>query len=294
MTDDIWRRDRDDEEAEPLFGEHEPTRDQEAVDDGLTFGASDTGSLPHWTEPPTGEVPRLGRRRGRSCRRRHRRRARRVVVVHLRVAGLEGRFADRTGRRRRARRSPYRPARGDPDDLTRSGPRAVADHDRHRSVGHAAAPPGADRPPPRRQPAGRPVSSPRSAAQPSNRNCRSRLRLESLLAAVFVAAVLWRPLGVIALITVIIALAAVEFYDRVTEKGYRPAVVPGIAARVAAPLATYWIGERALPIVIAFGFMAASAGFIGGRERRSRARCRMPRSPRSASSGSACSVRSWR
>ena len=43
MTDDTWRRDRDDEEDEPLFGEHEPTRDQEAVDDGLTFGASDTG-----------------------------------------------------------------------------------------------------------------------------------------------------------------------------------------------------------------------------------------------------------
>ena len=60
MTDDTWRRD-DDEEDEPLFGEHEPTRDQEAVDDGLTFGASDTGSLPHWTEPPTGELPRLGR-----------------------------------------------------------------------------------------------------------------------------------------------------------------------------------------------------------------------------------------
>ena len=59
MTDDTWRRDRDDEEDEPLFDEHEPTRDQEAVDDGLTFGASDTGSLPHWTEPPTGELPRL-------------------------------------------------------------------------------------------------------------------------------------------------------------------------------------------------------------------------------------------
>ena len=57
MTDDTWRRDRDDEEDEPLFGDHEPTRDQETVDDGLTFGASDTGSLPHWTEPPTGELP---------------------------------------------------------------------------------------------------------------------------------------------------------------------------------------------------------------------------------------------
>ena len=45
------------------------------------------------------------------------------------------------------------------------------------------------------------------------------------------------------MITVILGLAAVEFYDRVTEKGYRPAVVPGIAACVAAPLAAYWIGD---------------------------------------------------
>ena len=33
MTDDTWRRDRDDEEDEPLFDEPSPTRDQEAVDD---------------------------------------------------------------------------------------------------------------------------------------------------------------------------------------------------------------------------------------------------------------------
>ena len=58
MTDDTWRRDRDDEDDE-LLGDHAPTRDQDAVDGGLTFGASDTGSLPHWTEPPTGELPLL-------------------------------------------------------------------------------------------------------------------------------------------------------------------------------------------------------------------------------------------
>jgi phosphatidate cytidylyltransferase len=115
------------------------------------------------------------------------------------------------------------------------------------------------------QPAGRPVSSPRSSSPPSNRNMPVAVAAGVLIAAVFVAALLWRPLGVIAMVTVIIALAAIEFYDRVTEKGYRPAVVPGIAACVAAPLATYWIGERALPLVITLGFITASAGFIGGR-----------------------------
>ena len=41
------------------------------------------------------------------------------------------------------------------------------------------------------------------------------------------------------------ASAAVEFFDKVTEKGYRPASVVGIVACVATPLAAYWVGERA-------------------------------------------------
>jgi len=59
MTDDSRRQRRPDEgEAEdfgpPLFADSEG----DDSTDGLSFGASDTGPLPHWTEPPTGEMPR--------------------------------------------------------------------------------------------------------------------------------------------------------------------------------------------------------------------------------------------
>jgi phosphatidate cytidylyltransferase len=37
----------------------------------------------------------------------------------------------------------------------------------------------------------------------------------------------------------------------------------GIAACVAAPLAAYWIGDAALPLVITFAFLATSVGFLG-------------------------------
>jgi hypothetical protein len=40
--------------TDELRAEVRPRRQEE----GLSFGES-TGSLPHWTEPPTGEVPRL-------------------------------------------------------------------------------------------------------------------------------------------------------------------------------------------------------------------------------------------
>ena len=67
MSDDMWRerRDRDDfSEYGSLFDDAEPTQNLDEVGkkkepDAISFGASDTGNLPHWTDPPTGEVPRL-------------------------------------------------------------------------------------------------------------------------------------------------------------------------------------------------------------------------------------------
>lgn len=86
-----------------------------------------------------------------------------------------------------------------------------------------------------------------------------------LLGAAFIAALMWKPVGVVAVVTVILGLAAVEFYDKVSEKGYRPAVIPGIATCVAAPLAAYWLGDVTLPLVLAFGFMVTAGSFVGAR-----------------------------
>lgn len=86
-----------------------------------------------------------------------------------------------------------------------------------------------------------------------------------LLVAVFLATLMWRPVAVAAFIVVVLGLAAVEFYDKVAEKGYRPAVVPGIVTCVAGPLAAYWLGVGTLPLVVAFGFIATAGSFIGAR-----------------------------
>jgi phosphatidate cytidylyltransferase len=83
------------------------------------------------------------------------------------------------------------------------------------------------------------------------------------LAVLFVLATLWRPVGVLILIVVILAIAAFEYFGKVTEKGYRPAVAPGLAACVAAPLAAYWVGDSSLPLVVSFAFIAGTIGFVG-------------------------------
>ena len=65
------------------------------------------------------------------------------------------------------------------------------------------------------------------------------------------------------LVTLILGVAGFEYFGKVTEKGYRPAVAPGLAAVVAAPLAAYWVGDTALPLVVALAFVAGAVGFIG-------------------------------
>ena len=86
-----------------------------------------------------------------------------------------------------------------------------------------------------------------------------------ILAAVFLAAVMWRPAAALVFIVVLLALglAAIEYFSKVTEKGYRPAVAAGVLGSVAAPLAAYWVGDSAIPLVVTFAFFAGAIGFIG-------------------------------
>ena len=69
MSDEMWRR-REREQRDPaedfggpLFPDADPAAATDRPDDTgerrLSFGPNDTGPLPHWTDPPTGEIPRM-------------------------------------------------------------------------------------------------------------------------------------------------------------------------------------------------------------------------------------------
>jgi phosphatidate cytidylyltransferase len=262
MSDDNWRRD-DEGERRPLFAaDDEPTSNIER-DDVLGFGPGDTGSLPHWTEPPTGEVPRLG--------------------SDADAADADGADVDLDVWSSFTSESPvWREDVPDPSGEVAVPGRTTGQHDavaqrepetREPSrITIGTDPSGMPRRPPVQSGRRRGSQSAQRSAPPSRsgpvstgRDMPIAVAVGALLAAVFIAAVLWSPLAVLAIIVVIVGLAAVEFYDKVTEKGYRPAVVPGIAACVAAPLAAYWLGEVTIPLVLAFAFMATAGGFIGAR-----------------------------
>ncbi len=284
MSDDNRRNRRDDDFSEfgSLFDDAEPTQnlpevdrrdDAPDTDESLSFGTGDTSGLPHWTEPPTGEVPRFetepaadeheeldvwssfsseapvwkddepvepepaeppGRRSGE-----HRR-------VTDRVETVSGQQRRVSGESEVVAREPSRITIGtDPSGMPRRQPQPAS---RRRG-----GPPRAT---------GRPSAGP---PRSSGRDMPAAIAVGLLIAAAFVAAMMYRPVAAAALVVVVLGLAAVEFYDKVAEKGYRPAVVPGIVTCVAGPLAAYWLGVGTLPLVVAFGFMATAASFIGAR-----------------------------
>lgn len=84
-----------------------------------------------------------------------------------------------------------------------------------------------------------------------------------VLVAAFIGAIMWRPAAVMLIVLAVVGLAAVEYFSKVTERGYKPATFAGILTCVSAPLAAYWIGDGALPLVMVFGFLAMSIGFLG-------------------------------
>jgi len=289
MSDEMWRRrereqrDPDEDFGGPLFPDEDPAaaatdRPDDTGERRLSFGPNDTGPLPHWTDPPTGEIPRMapaassGDDTGDDD----------VDVwssfttespiwrddITDDPTGEHAGDADLTGEVRADALSepmsrpptgevPMEPPRREPGRITigtdPSGvPRRPSQGSRRRGAAAQTR-------------SGRPAGPARtSAAQsPPPRNLPAAIGAGLVLGAIFVILTLWRPVGVIALITIVLAIAAFEYFGKVTEKGYRPAVAPGLAACVAAPLVAYWVGDGGLPLVIAFAFIAGAIGFIG-------------------------------
>ncbi len=261
----------DDEFGGPLFGAttEQPvvSFEDEQAPEPISLGGDDSGSLPHWTDPPTGEVPRIDAAERPSD-------PTDDVDVWSSFAGSTGAAADE------APKDPTGELSWHDDPTTEDAPIAEA----KRSSGavpitESAEPArreparitiGTDpsgmprRPDPKRRGAApqRPPSAGAAAPAADGRNLPIAVASGLALAAVFLALVMWRPAGAMVFVTLALGLASVEYFARVTDKGYRPMIAVGVAACVAAPLAAYWVGEQAIPMVLAFAFIAGAIAFI--------------------------------
>ena len=242
----------------------------------LAFGTNDTEQLPHWTEMPTGEVPRFGKTDDQPTRR---------IVIGANDSGRDRNNSDNTdvwsaynepdsSASTGARRPSFETTTPPPVSSPRREGRIVIGTDptdeRRRPVAASAS--GAQSRPVSR-PASRSTSSARgaqvtraqrsSSGQSAGRDLPTATAVGALLAAVFIASLMWRPAAVMLLIAVLIGVAAFEFFTQANVSGYRPSTVIGVVGCVAAPLCAYWIGDAALPLVLVLGFIATVIVFVG-------------------------------
>jgi phosphatidate cytidylyltransferase len=181
-------------------------------DPPLSFGADETGPLPHWTAPPTGEMPKVFSPEGDSG-------SGTSWAVELVVVEAEPalRFDDRVV--------------------------AAADEPEQRVTAIRT-----QRPP--RQPT-RPreeASTPRSGV--GNRNLPVAIAVGVAIAAVYLGLSKLGPKYLVALVIVILGLAAAELYESQRKAGYQPATFIGIAACAAMPFVTYWRGHDGIVVVL--------------------------------------------
>lgn len=98
----------------------------------------------------------------------------------------------------------------------------------------------------------------------SGRDMQSAIITGVVLLAVALIALSISPIVALALIVLVVALAAGEFFNALRLAGYQPATLLGLAGSVALPLAVYWKGQQAVPLVLALSVIFALLWFLSG------------------------------
>ncbi len=101
----------------------------------------------------------------------------------------------------------------------------------------------------------------------SGRNMPAAVLVGAGLAGAFFGLLYLGPGPALGMAVVALLLAAAEFFQSVRHVGYRPATLLGLTAVAALPLAVYWKGVAAYPLVIALTVVVGLLWFLLGIER---------------------------
>lgn len=247
----------------------------------IRVDSTDTAQLPHWSQAPTGEVPRFGVQ-PRDPSRPTREDVRPITRDASRPIRDEART---TGEARRPNTSPPPVSRRVPEgririggDSTDSSARRPSDtHPTMREhTGERRRPSVGDRSPRRPAPArpeqvrrDRPQRSD-SGTQPrpigSDRNLGSAVIVGLVLFALFVATSFFSSAAVMALVVVVIGLASLEFFTQTATRNIPAPMVIGVVACITLPLGAYYIAHPALAMIVSFAFVAGAVTIVGSRD----------------------------
>jgi phosphatidate cytidylyltransferase len=250
----------------------------------INVDSTDTAQLPHWSEAPTGESPRFGVQ------------PRDPSKPNTRDTARPGTGGSSTGGRMRTPPPVSRPV---PEGRIRIGKdptdptvRSVSDthptmRDRTGEQRRPAGERGADSTGDQRRPVG--DRSPRRADAPrpaqvrrqrpdrgdtgtrprpvgNDRSLGSAVIVGAVLVALFIATSFVSPAAVMVLVTIVIGLAAVEFFTQMASRGIGAPLVIGVTASVLAPLGAYYMSHLAIAMIVAFAFIAGAIVLIGSND----------------------------
>jgi phosphatidate cytidylyltransferase len=232
----------------------------------LRFGPDDTGPLPHWTEPPTGEVPKILADEPQDD-----------VDPWSSFSGQAPVWRDDQQEGTEAGFD-LGPLTGDLPPIEDGGglfdtgdqPTSVPPS---RRAEEPSPPPAAEDAPASDQTRVTPIRTrgnadtgrtrrepppPPTSGAVGARDLPMAVAVGFGLAAIFILLLTLGEKYVVGLVVVLLAVAAVEFYDTVRSKGYQPAQFIGLAAVIGLPLGAYWVGADALGLILVLAFMATS------------------------------------
>ncbi|HVM54287.1 MAG TPA: phosphatidate cytidylyltransferase [Acidimicrobiales bacterium] len=210
--------------------------------------------LPHWTEPPTGEVAKIFPEDPGA------------PDDDVDDADLEAWSSFATSGPR------WRDSAGDwaepdydadairADDSTRLG--ALDDRDRPAPGDYFFEAPVAEEPPVIRT--GVRPTPPAPADDGGERDMPVAIGIGAALAALFLLLLSVGPGAVMFLVAGVLVLAAAELYAGLQRGGYQPATLLGLVAVGAMSGAAYWKGETALPLVLALAAVFSLLWFLVG------------------------------
>jgi phosphatidate cytidylyltransferase len=249
--------------ADPAAKPADPSESVRIIGGGdeppLRFGPDDTGPLPHWTAPPTGEVPRIFGDEASSDDFEAWSSLARGPVWRDDKAGYDDETIDFAplGEGTRVGALDEHGSGADPffgdEDTGTPEPARVTPIRTRRSLGATAA--------------GRHVDD-AGYGGGNPEDLPVRVAVGAGLAVIAIVLFILGPAATMVLVVAVVGLCAVEFYDKLRERGYQPATLVGLAAVVGMPLAAYWKGEAALPLVMALAVGATLVWFLlsGGLE----------------------------
>ena len=256
----------------------------------ISVDSTDTAQLPHWSEEPTGESPRFGvqprdpsRPGTRDASRPVREPSRPASPPPVSRPAPEGRIrigGDPTDQRARRASDTHPTMRDRTGDISRPIPRdRTADPSRptlRDRTADPSRPTVRDRSPRRPAPA-RPSQVRRArpdrgdtGTQPrpigADRNLSSAVIVGLVLVVLFVGTSFVGPAAVMALVIVVLAIAALEFFTQTANRGLGAPMVVGVVACLAAPLAAYYMSHLAIAMVVVFAFVAGAVSLVGSND----------------------------